>query len=116
MLTPLRTDLMAAEKAAGVSLWYVAMRLGLSDRAETYILGQVRLLTEHEGFPPPLPEFVLKSSKRRDGVHRGSRWPRPVVDAWFDGRMPPELAALVDDRRAARDAAALDANAQLAAA
>lgn len=115
MLGPCKTDLLPAEKGAGVSLWYVAMRLGLTGRSQQWLLGHVRQLIARNGFPAPFPHYLLDGTARQ-GVTLASRWLREAVDAWLDGFLPPELADAAAAARLAADAAALDARAaQLAA-
>lgn len=107
MLGPCKTDQLPAEKGAGVSLWYVAMKLGLSGRSPQWLLGHVRQLIDRHNFPPPFPHYMLDGT-RREGITRASRWHRAAVDAWLDGFLPPEMLLAVEDRRAAEDAARLD--------
>lgn len=115
MLQPALTDQLPAERGAGVSLWYIARRAGVIEWSETRILAYVRLLHAQEGFPPPIPSF--RSGALRRGIHFKSRWVRFAVDAWFDGRVPPQLAEAANDLQSRRDAELLDARAaELAAA
>jgi len=109
-LAPARTDLLPAERQAGVSLWYIANRAGYGERGADWILNYVRLLHANESFPPPLPFFPLNGRKKA-GIHFKSRWLRAAVDAWFDGFMPPQLALVAGNAQAARDAELLDARA-----
>lgn len=113
MLTPARADL----KADGPSctLWYIAMRAGRSEKSGGWLLSYVRLLHLNEGFPPPLPDYVLKTGKRKEGIHLESRWVREAVDAWFNQFLPPELVAVAEDMRQRRDAETLDQRAALLA-
>lgn len=109
MLAPTRDDL-RAEQQGGVSLWYIATRAGVSGRSANWILNYVRLLIANEAFPGPLPYFGL-NAKKRHGLGLHSRWLRLAVDSWFDGFLPPRLAAVAEDRATARDAHILDGRA-----
>jgi hypothetical protein len=115
MIGPCRTDLLPAEKGAGVSLWYVAMRLGLTGRSAQWLLNHIRQLVANHGFPPPFPHFML-DGRKRDGITLASRWLREAADAWFDGFLPPALAEAAEAARLARDAETLDQRAKALAA
>jgi hypothetical protein len=113
-LVPSKDDF-KAEQQGGVSLWYIAMRAGVSSKSDNWILNYVRELHANEKFPEPLPYY--DSKKKRTGIHPQSRWVRSAVDAWFDGFLPPHLVTVANDRAAGRDALLLDQRAdQLAGA
>lgn len=105
-MVPARDDLRAAQHG-GVSLWYIATRAGVSGRSDNWILSYVRMLVANDDFPAPLPNYDL-GGKKKDGILFSSRWLRAAVDAWFDGFLPPRLAAVADDRQLERDADILD--------
>jgi hypothetical protein len=107
VLAPTKDDL---REHGGVSPWYIARRAGISDRSDAWILNTIRNLIAQEAFPKPLPHFDLQG-RRRDAVNLHSRWIRAAVDAWFDGQLPPHVAASIADRRAANDGALLDSRA-----
>lgn len=106
MLAPTKDDLRTDQPLRGVSLWYVARRAGVSDRSDAWVLNYVRQLHDKEGFPAPLPYY--DSRKKRDGIHLQSRWPRPAIDAWFEGFIPVHLVDVADERAAERDSQLLD--------
>lgn len=115
MLVPAKSDL-RQDREAGVSLWYIAMRAGLLERSDQWVLNYVGRLVENEHFPSPLPYYGLNAT-RRTGIGFWSRWPRPAVDAWFDGFLPPHLVPVAEAARSNRDAERLDQRAgQLAGA
>jgi hypothetical protein len=105
MLAPTRDDL-RAEQQGGVSLWYIAGRLGRSDRSQHWVVRHVERLIDGEAFPKPLPDY--RAGRKRAGINNHSRWLRTAVDAWFDGLIPPHLVPVVESRQAANDAARLD--------
>jgi hypothetical protein len=111
MLVPSKDDMKPAQQG-GVSLWYIATRLGVGERSEQWVLNYVRHLIANEGFPKPFPYIGLQQKRARKDVHLQSRWLRAAVDAWFDGFLPPHLVTVVDDRQAARDANTLDQRAE----
>ena len=75
-------------------------------------IAYVQMLIESAGFPPPLPHL----GKGEDGAaalvpainYRKSRWQRAAVDAWFDGIVPPQHRAAIDDQAARAAADRLD--------
>lgn len=111
MFVPVPADL--REGSRSCSLFYIARRLGYGERSEGWLVSYVDCLISHEGFPPPLPLYRVTGGSRRkvDRLGGGHRWNRDAVDAWFDGTIPPKLAAVVEDGLAARYAAQLDARA-----
>ena len=95
------------------SLWYIATRAGVSGRSDNWVLNYVRMLHANENFPDPLPAFRIATGKKAEGITFLSRWPRPAVDAWFDGFLPPMVATVPDEGAiAACHADALDASAR----
>jgi hypothetical protein len=78
-----------------IGLGGIAVRLGMADRPARSIIEKVRLLVDRHGFPPPkTPRF--RGLERLTGgmaVHAKSVWDRDLVDDWFDGDLPPALAA-----------------------
>jgi hypothetical protein len=70
---------------------------GTRVRSLNWQLGYIRDLIAQARFPQPLP---LPIRDRATGtrtlsadVHRGSRWPRQLVDQWFEDLLPPGAGA-----------------------
>lgn len=70
---------------------------GTRARSLNWQLAYIRDLIAQARFPQPLP---LPARDRATGkrslsgdVHRGSRWPRHLVDQWFEDLLPPGAAA-----------------------
>lgn len=93
----------------GVALSYCTRRLGTYDRCIQYQLKHLQGLVDDHDFPPPLPHLRGKQWVTR--VTPSSTWTRAHVDAWFDDRLPPKLALVIDNAELEAAAAALDANA-----
>lgn len=106
MLQPARDDL-RPQQQGGVSLWYIATRLGCGDRSAQWVANYVRQLVDDHKFPKPFPPCILRKQRRAEvGLH--SRWLRSAVDAWLDGFMPEHLAPIAEDAALRRDAELLD--------
>jgi len=77
---------------------------GTRARSITWQLAYIRDLIAQARFPQPLP---LPVRDRATGarilsadVHRGSRWPRALVDQWFDDLLPPGTSGDAAEQRA----------------
>ena len=97
---PARADELRRELSAGVTLFYIGLRLGHTGRSEKWLRTRIEWLTQQANFPAPLPSPKPKER----------RYSRRAVDQWFDDRLPPgalssggnpgAMAALLDARAA----------------
>lgn len=95
----------------------LAVQLGINGKTSAYQVGYVRALIEQQNFPEPLPRYIHSRHIHITGaaaVAPAAQWQKAAVDAWFDGRLPPDArtaaiaesegAASLDDRAANLDA------------
>jgi hypothetical protein len=84
-----------------VRIHSIARRLGMADRTMRTIVKTVRHLIEGHGFPLPKTVRFVKGSRLTGSasVHAGSVWDRDAVDDWFEGDLPPAVAAAEMGRR-----------------
>lgn len=82
-------------RASEIGLAGISVRLGIADRASRTIINKVRLLIDLSGFPTPkTPRFRCgKRLTGADAVDARSVWDRDQVEAWFEGDLPPDIAA-----------------------
>lgn len=86
---------------------YVQKQLGRDGLSQPRMVQYLRRLIADHGFPAPLPTIV-KGGKTTKDVHPSSRWIRAAVIAWFDGYIPPDCAATIDDKAYAAAALSMD--------
>lgn len=91
-----------------VTIWYIAHRLGRGTDSEDgriracterWLVNRVRQLVEHAGFPPPVAPRIVADAllDGASAVTKFAMWHRAGVDQWFDDRLPPALALVVDN-------------------
>jgi hypothetical protein len=86
------------------TLWFIRRELGQHGYSDRRMIAYVRQLIAHHDFPHPLPAMTKGGALSADVTAR-STWVRAGVEAWIEGFLPPDGAALVD-RKARADAAA----------
>lgn len=88
-------DAAPACRASETDLTGIARRLKILDRPQRAIIAAIRLLIEHNGFPPPRSPRFVKGIRQTGAaaVWSRSKWDRDEVDLWFDGDLPPAAAA-----------------------
>lgn len=66
---------------------------GTRARSIAWQLAYIRDLIAQTRFPQPLPlpvrDRATGTRSLSADVHRGSRWPRALVDQWFEDLLPP---------------------------
>lgn len=66
---------------------------GTRARSIAWQLAYIRDLIAQARFPQPLPlpvrDRATGTRSLSADVHRGSRWPRALVDQWFEDLLPP---------------------------
>lgn len=77
---------------------------GTRARSITWQLAYIRDLVAQARFPQPLPlpvrDRATGTRSLSADVHRGSRWPRALVDQWFDDLLPPGTSSDAAEQRA----------------
>ncbi|QUM73321.1 hypothetical protein [Sphingopyxis granuli] len=77
---------------------------GTRPRSLAWQLAYIRDLIAQARFPQPLPlpvrDRATGTRSLSADVHRASRWPRALVDQWFDDLLPPGTSGDAAEQRA----------------
>lgn len=95
--------------APTITLNQVGARLGVRPFGTARLVKYVGQLVRDHGFPRALPAPC--KGKVVEGVHANSQWVRAAVDHWFDGFIPAEAHAAMDEAALAEAAHEMDARA-----